>query len=89
LHFKSIIGKGVLKKVEVAGLKKMCFNHAIKDDSSNVNMKKTLRRVMKKRLFRERKFDYLLKLIIDFFHNLLNHLKTPIKIYQSTDKVKS
>jgi len=26
---------------------------------------------------------------LDFFHNLLNHLKTPIKIYQSTDKVKS
>jgi len=44
LHFKSIIGKGVLKKVEVAGLKKMCFNHAIKDDSLNANIKNTLRK---------------------------------------------
>jgi len=42
---------GVLKKVEVAGLKKMCFNHAIKDDSLNANIKNTLRRATKKGLF--------------------------------------
>jgi hypothetical protein len=32
-------------------LNKMTFKHAIKDETLNENMKKTLKRVMKKKLF--------------------------------------
>ncbi|MBL1245000.1 MAG: hypothetical protein COA39_011555 [Sulfurimonas sp.] len=46
-----MLHQGVLKKVEIATLKKMTFKHAIKNDTLNENMKNTLRRAMKKGLF--------------------------------------
>ena len=46
-----MLHQGVLKRVEIASLKTMRFNHAIKDDALNENMKNTLRRAMKKGLF--------------------------------------
>ena len=46
-----MLHQGVLKKVEIATLKKMTFKHAIKNDTLNENIKNTLRKAIKKGLF--------------------------------------
>jgi len=46
-----MLKQGVLKKVEIATLKKMTFKHAIKDDTLNDNIENTLKRAMNKKLF--------------------------------------
>ena len=49
--FEVMKKQGVLKNIEITALNKMTFKHAIKDETLNENMKKTLKRVMKKKLF--------------------------------------
>ena len=49
--FEVMKKQGVLKNIEITALNKMTFKHAIKDETLNENMQKTLKRVIKKKLF--------------------------------------